>query len=201
MKTAALLLCCLPAAALAAAQSAGDYFHGASYLYVAGRQQEAVIKADEGVRHYPQDEHLKMLDELLHRMQKQQRQDENQSGGGSQPPQNSPKQPNGKNQKPDQNPQNQQNQNQKQNGEKNPKQQPGQKQKSPQDSSGTKPPEAAHAGQADTGAGNENEKPKPGEMSKADAERLLNSFEDAEKQEQRQRLMPQHPRPEVEQDW
>ncbi len=191
--------------ALAGAKSSEDYFHAAANLYVQGRLQEAGNEVDHGLKENPADPKLSGLNSLLKQLKDQQRKDQNQQGGGQK-----------------QNPDSQQNQdkNKNQDGKNGDQPQP-----SPSDSSQNKdkkdgkedkpeakkpetdtsqgsgknqaendktPPDSSQGGQAD--------KPKPGQMSKEDAERLLNSFENDEKQSQHDRQAPRR-QVDVEEDW
>ena len=195
-----LILLLLAASCFAQGKTAADYFHGAAYKYIAGRHQEASVEAGEGLQAYPGDPQLQMLNDLLKQMKDQQRQDQNQGGGGQQN-KDSKQNQNGKNdQKNDQN-------KDQHNKEQPPKNSSGQgRDKKPQqpppqpkpengaaaDSAGKKGDSTAHGGQP----------PRlPGQMSKEEAERLLNSFVDEEKQAQQQRQGTPRKRAETEQDW
>jgi len=228
MKSLLLILTLAVASGFALGKSAADYFHDAAYKYVAGRHQEASVEADEGLRAYPGDPQLQMLSDLLKQMKDQQRQDQNQ-GGGSQNKQDQNKQ--NQNQQNGKNGQNkdQQNKDQNQNGQngskdqkdqknsKNPnKQNPQNKQPSPQDTTGQgkdqksqqNPPQqnpensgADSLGKNGDTAGAGQAKPLPGQMSKEDAERLLNSFIDEENQAQQNRLGTPHKPVQGGQNW
>ncbi len=193
MKTLPPLLLLFAIGLASAKKSAEDYFHGAAYKYIAGRHQEAVVEVEEGLRTFPGDAHLQALDGLLKQMKDQQRQDQNQGGG-----QNDDK----KDQKNDKN-QHKKNEGQKKDAN-DQKQNPD---KAPQDSSKkdeqNKPEkgsgEKRDSADRDSSEG-KNAPRKPGQMSKEEAERLLNSFADEEKKEQRDRQRTGK-RAEVEQDW
>jgi len=177
---------------LALAKTADDYYHGAAYKYFAGRHQEAGVEVAEGLRAHPRDERLQNLAGLLEQMKDQQRQDQNQGGGGE--PQNDPDSPPDPGENRPQDPQ--AGQDPPPEGgpdeEEKKKKQPGEESASAQD------------GPDSTGKGESAEQseppPRPGQMSREDAERLLNSFADDEKKEQRDlRRTPK--RSEVEKDW
>ena len=176
---------------LALAKTADDYYHGAAYKYFAGRHQEAGVEVAEGLRAHPRDERLQNLAGLLEQMKDQQRQDQNQGGGGE--PQNDPDSPPDPGENRPQDPQ--AGQDPPPEGgpdEEEKKKQPGEESASAQD------------GPDSTGKGESAEQseppPRPGQMSREDAERLLNSFADDEKKEQRDlRRTPK--RSEVEKDW
>lgn len=190
---------------LAAAKSAEDYFHAAANLYVQGRLQEAGNEVDQGLKENPSDPKLAGMNGLLKQLKDQQRKDQNQQGGGQNP-----------------NPESQKNQDKDKNQDGQNGNQP---QPSPSDSSQSKDkkdgkeskPEAQKpeadtsqgSGQnqaknektpRDSAQGGQADKPKPGQMSKEDAERLLNSFENDEKQSQHDRQAPRR-QVDVEEDW
>jgi hypothetical protein len=173
-----------------AAKSADDYYHGAAYQYIAGKHQEAALEVQEGLRQHPQDENLRNLAGLLEQMKDQQRQDQNQSGGGQ--PQS----------EPDSQPE-------KEKGddpEKQTQEDPGkpdasrqEEKQPPEGDAGKTGPEQDSTDPGDSSSPAE-QRPKPGQMSKEEAERLLNSFADEEKKEQRDRRRTPK-RAGVEQDW
>ena len=173
---------------IAAAKSADDYYHGSGYKYIAGRQQEASVEVQEGLRNFPDDPRLQSLASLLKKMQDQQKQDQNQEGEGEKQPDSDQKEKDSqdkKNEKP---------------GEKQPD-------KSPQDSSGKdekKQPDKADKQPPQDSSREDSQaagQPKPGQMSKEEAEQLLNSFADDEKKEQRKLRAHPGKQPQVEQDW
>lgn len=169
----------LALAALAHPRVAADYLHGSAGKYIAGRHQEALVEAEEGVRAFPDDPALKTMVAHLRRLKDQQRQDQGSQGssGGEQ----------GKDENPEDTKDKEQDQSQKE-GPEEKDQEAGQGKESPEDK-----------GQDSTGSA---ETPvKPGEMSKEDAERLLNSIQDDEKKEHRQQQKRWRKRPDVEQDW
>jgi outer membrane biosynthesis protein TonB len=191
-------------------RSAEDYFHGAAYKYLAGRHQEAAVEVEEGLREHPGDPKLQMLSDVLKQMKDQQRQDQNQSGGGDskqnpkdkkdQKDQKDGKDPNkdsqnqGKDdQKKDsqdkkQDSKDKQNQDKDSNKDKNQQPQP-----KPEDKQGQQPKDSSgQGGQA---------RRMPGQMSKDEAERLLNSFIDEEKKAHQDKQGKPAEGGQPEQDW
>ncbi len=212
MKTL-LVLMLAAASGFALEKSADDYFRGASAKYIGGQLQDAAVEAGEGLREYPNDARLRNMNGLLNQMKNQQRQDQNQSGGSpNKPDDKDKKNQNGKNdsdkdqQNKDQNPKDQ-----------NGKQNPQNKGEPPKDSAGQgkdqKPPQpspqaqqngngADSAGKAHDTTGQGGQMARlPGQMSKEDAERLLKSFIDEEKQAQQSRLGKPHKSASGGQDW
>lgn len=194
----ASVLVLLGLASLATAKSAEDYLHGGAAKYVQGRIQEASVEVEEGLRLFPNDPMLKALGGQLQKMKDQKKQDkggsDSKGGDGNQ--------------------------------EKKDKQEPeqgkdGQGKDQKQDPEKDKPEEKEKPGkdeEKDKGAGEAGDKPPkedgkqgdstgqaapvpPGEMSKEEAERLLNSYQDDEKREQKN-LQKRYRKPvEVEEDW
>jgi Ca-activated chloride channel family protein len=201
MKTLRFLLI-LPAAALAFVKGAEDYFHAAAGKYVGSRLQEASIEVEEGLRHYPDDPRLKGLAAQLKNMKDQQKKDQGQAGsqGSDQGKdkdkqdkkdqdnkgsgQNQPKQDQDKD-KQDQDKKNEQDKNGK--GDQNQDQQP----------QAGKEDEDKKAGDS---SGQSMAPVKPGQMSKEEAERLLNSYQDDEKKEH-SRMGRKSRKVEVQEDW
>jgi len=66
---------------VASSKSASDYYHSGAAMYVEGRNQQAKIELEEGLRKYPQDEKLTNLVNHLKEMEKQQ-QDQNKQNQG-----------------------------------------------------------------------------------------------------------------------
>ena len=176
-------------------RSVDDYLHGGAGKYIQGRLQEASVDVEEGLREYPQDSRLKSLANQLKKMKDQKKKDQGSSGsqGGEDPNKKEDKKDSssqGSQDKKDQEKKEQDkakdqkkaNEDKKQ-GEEN-KPEPGKEDKNKGDSSGQA---AARA--------------KPGQMSKEEAERLLNSYQDDEKREHQQMQRKQKRPVEVEQDW
>jgi Ca-activated chloride channel family protein len=186
----ALLFLALAAARPAMSQDAADYFHGAAYKFVAGRHQEASVEAEEGLRKFPGDAKLKTLADHIRRMKNQQRQDQGQSG--------QEKSDQGKEDKDQEGSQGDK-------GEQDKKEEEKDKQEGPEDEKGKDGEEAPQDQSDDQGGkdstGEAQAPVKPGEMSKEDAERLLNSIQDDEKKEHKQQQRRFRKKVEVEQDW
>jgi Ca-activated chloride channel family protein len=201
----ALVAFAFPRIAAAAAKPADDYLHGGAAKYIQGRLQEAGVEVEEGLRQYPNDSRLKTLANQLKNMKDQQKKDQGgqSSQGGDQ---NKDKQD-----KKDSSGQGGQD------GKKDPKDQKDQKDKD-KDKEKEKQKEQ-EAKDKDKDKGGQDQKPqpeegkegdssgqapapaKPGQMSKEEAERLLNSYQDDEKREQKQ-LQKRNRQPvEVEEDW
>jgi Ca-activated chloride channel family protein len=178
-------------AGAAVAKSAEDYYHGAAYKYIAERHQEASAEVEEGLRAHPDDARLQNLASLLREMKDQQRQDQNQSGEGGQ------NQPQPEEQRPDSQNKGEGEKDAQDREKEDPGQNPEQEEK-PQDSQTPDRPDSARAESGDSAA---EPPPRPGQMSREEAERLLNSFADEEQKEQRERRMPRGRRPAVETDW
>ena len=186
-------------------KTAEDYLHGAAYKYIAGRMQEAGVEAEEGLRAYPDDPKLRNLDDLLKQMKDQQRQDQNQSGGSDSKDKQNKDKKDSKDQK-DQKGQGKDSQNQDKDSQKNDSDK-GQNQK---DSSGQdknkeqpqpKPGEKNSQSPKDTMGQGGQPKRMPGQMSKEEAERLLNSFVDEEKKTQENRQPPRKRSESNQEDW
>lgn len=188
-----LILVALLALGMAAetrAQGAADYYHGGAAKYIQGRNQEALIEIEEGLRRYPEDPQLKALAGHLRKLKDQQKQDGQQ--GGSEGDQGEKEE-----QKKDQSQgdQSQDEQEKKQGEEDKPEE------KEEQDKQGQSGAEAGDE-EKDAKDSAEAEAPvKPGEMSKEDAERLLNSVQDDEKKEHKNMQRRYRKKVEVEQDW
>lgn len=168
-----------------------DYFHGASHKFVGGRLQEASVQAEEGLRLFPDDAALKGLVAHLRSLKDQKKKDQGSQGssGGDQ----------GK-----------EDQQKKDDAEGGDKDQEKDKQEAKQDEQKEqdKGKEGQDQGQdeADSKDGKDSTGEamapvKPGEMSKEDAERLLNSIQDDEKKEHRQMQRRYRKKVEVDQDW
>lgn len=199
----AFLLFLSLAAGVHAAKSVEVYVHGTGAKYIQGRLQEAGVEVEEGLRQYPNDARLKALAAQLKKMKDQQKKDQGgqDSQGGDQ---NKDKQD-----KPDSSGQG------KQDGKKDDKDK-----QDKQDEEKAKEEEGKDKEQdKDKGDRAEAQKPKPeegkdgdssgqaaapakpGEMSKEEAERLLNSYQDDEKREQKDMQKRYRKRVEVEEDW
>jgi Ca-activated chloride channel homolog len=193
------------AATVHAAKSVEDYVHGTAAKYIQGRLQEAGVEVEEGLRRHPDDARLKALADQLKKMKDQQKKDQGgqDSQGGDQ---NKDKQD-----KPDSSGQGKQdgqnNEKDKQDEEKakdEAKEKEGkdkeqEKDKGDQDSQAQKPePDEGKDGDS---SGQAAAPAKPGEMSKEEAERLLNSYQDDEKREQKDMQKRYRKRVEVEEDW
>ena len=182
-------------AAAAQARTAQDYFHGAANKYVGARHQEALVEVEEGLRRHPDDAALKSLKTQLDRLKDQQRQDQGSQGssGGDQGDQKQDKQDGsqdeGGNEEKDKEEENKEDQ--------SGKQDEGKEDEGKGASQGEEEPkkdESESAEQAPAPV-------KPGEMSKEDAERLLNSIQDDEKREHRNMQRRHRDKVHVEQDW
>ncbi|MBW8889722.1 MAG: hypothetical protein JF616_18345 [Fibrobacteres bacterium] len=204
------------AAGLAAAKGAEDYLHGGASLYIQGRLQEASVEVEDGLSKYPNDARLKALANQLKSMKDQQKKDqgggESQGGQGSQQKQD--KQDSSRNKdgqgKQDQNQSKQQQKEQqkkdqdkdkqdkdKQGGDKD---QDKDKDKDQNGQQNGPPPEAQPGKQGDSTGKGAAPVP-PGQMSKEEAERLLNSYQDDEKREQKNMQKRSRKQVEVEEDW
>ena len=192
----------LVAAGSAAAKSAEDYLHHAASKYIQGRLQEAGVEVEEGLRQYPNDPRLKALAGQLKQMKDQQKQDQggsnSQGGDGSK---EKDKQEKAQNQDGEGK---QQDQKEKEEQEKEKqKQEAEQKEKDKgKEGQGKEQPQPEKGKEGDsTGGANGAEPVKPGQMSKEEAERLLNSYQDDEKREQKN-IQKRFKKPvEVEEDW
>ncbi len=159
-------------------KTAEAYFHGGAYKYVAGKHQEASIEVEEGLRQYPGDKNLQKLAEQIRKMKDQQK----PNGGKGDDKKKDPKDKNDKQDKGKNDPDKNKDQDKdKKDGEKKPDE--NKDNKDPKE--GKNPPGA----------------PPPGQMSEDEAKRLLNSFADDEKKEQRERQKLLRKRMESDQDW
>ena len=192
------VLLCL-AAALAMGKTAEDYLHGGASKYIQGRIQEASVEVEEGLRLFPNDSKLKALGGQLRKMKDQKKQEQggkdSQGGDGSKEKDKKPpeqgKDGQGKDQQKDQGQDKQQDQEKEKEGKDK------EKEKGAGDA-GEQPPKE-DGKQGDT-TGRAAPVP-PGQMSKEEAERLLNSYQDDEKREQKN-LQKRYRKPvEVEEDW
>ncbi len=203
-----LLLTCLLFIAIgtnwAAGRSAVDYLHGGAAKYIQGRLQEASVEVEEGLRLFPNDSKLKALAGQLKSLKDQKKQD--QSGEGSQGEQDSKP----KEDKKDSSSQgNQQNKDQAKKDQEKKDQDKNQGKEKEQDKAKEKENEAKK--QAEEGKNKDQNKPdssgqaaapvKPGELSKEEAERLLNSYQDDEKREHQEMQRRQKSPVGVEKDW
>jgi single-stranded DNA-binding protein len=182
---------------LASAKGLEDYVHGGASLYIQGRLQEASVNVEEGLRKFPEDPRLKALAAQLKAMKDQQKQDqgggEGQGGQGSQQKQDQDKDQQKKDQDKD-----------KQAGDKEKeKEKDKEKDKGDKDKDGQQdgqPPQEKPGQEGDT-AGQGAAPVPPGQMSKEEAERLLNSYQDDEKREQKNMQRRNRKQVEVEEDW
>lgn len=199
----AFMLFLILAAAAHGAKSADDYVHGTGAKYIQGRLQEAGVEVEEGLRRFPGDARLKALAAQLKQMKDQQKKDQGgqDSPGGDQ---NQDKQD-----KPDSSGQGKQDgekDDQKKKDEEKAKEEEAKnqerekdKEKGGEDPQAQKPqPEEAKEGDS---SGQAPAPAKPGEMSKEEAERLLNSYQDDEKREQKDMQKRYRKKVEVEEDW
>ena len=170
-------------------KSADDYFHNGAYKYVAGKQQEALVEVEEGLGQYPDDKKLQRLDAQLRKMKDQQNPNQNKDGKGD----DKKKDPNGKN-KPDPKDQNKD----KKDGDKKPDDK---RDKQDKDKKDGQPPDPKEGDNKDKQGKNPDGAPPPGQMSEDEAKRLLNSFADDEKKEQRERQKLLRKKMESDQDW
>jgi Ca-activated chloride channel family protein len=200
-----------------------DYVHGGAALYIQGRLQEASVEVEEGLRKFPGDARLKALEAQLKAMKDQQKKDqgggEGQGGQGSQDKKD--QKDSGQNQNgqgKDQDKQDQQKQDQdkdqqkkdqdkdKQGGgkdkEKEKDQDKDQDKDKGKDQGGQdgQPPQEK-PGQEGDSTGKGAAPVPPGQMSKEEAERLLNSYQDDEKREQKNMQRRYRKQAEVEEDW
>jgi Ca-activated chloride channel homolog len=186
------------------AKNASDHFAEAAALYVQGRLQEAGNAVASGLRENPGDPKLASLDNLLKQLKDQQRQDQNSQGGGqgeSDPKQQEDNKDSDKKNDSSQQDDKQQNKEQDQDQQAGKDQEKKDKPEDKQDQAASQQPDQDKKDQeARDSAQAAAEQPKPGQMSKDDAERLLNSFDQDEKQSQRERQAPKR-RVIVEEDW
>lgn len=155
-------------------RDAADFFHAAAQRYVEGKVPEALLEAEEGLRRHPGDERLQSLARHLREERERQRQE----GNGNAP-------------RPDES------------GERSDGRDPGRQDQDKPQPDRQEPPRGDDSGPRDEEGGNRKPQPapRPGEMSREDAERLLNSFADDEKQEQAGRRRAVAPAPGMEQTW
>jgi Ca-activated chloride channel homolog len=165
-----------------AGHSAEDYIHGGASKYIQGRLQEASIEVEEGLHQFPRDSKLKALAEQLKKMKDQKKKD--QGGSGSKSGEN----PKDKEDKKDSTGKGDKDKQEKDKQEKEQQEKQDQEKpdadKNPKDSSGKAPAPA-----------------KPGELTKEEAERLLNSYQDDEKREHQQMQQKQRRPVDTEMDW
>jgi Ca-activated chloride channel family protein len=188
-----------------AAKSADDYLHGGASKYIQGRLQEASIEVEEGLRRYPNDPRLKALSGQLKAMKDQNK--KNQGGQSSQGgEQNKDKQDqkdstgqgkqDGQREQNDKEQQEKDKEAEKKKAEEEAKEK--EKQKAAQDQDQKPQPKDGKEGDS---SGQAAAPAKPGQMSKEEAERLLNSYQDDEKREQKN-MQKRYRKPvEVEEDW
>lgn len=190
------------------AKSADDYLHGAGAKYIQSRLQEATIEVEEGLAKYPSDTRLKSLDDQLKKLKDQNKKD--QGGQGSQNNDDKNQDKDKKDQdkkdstgqgkdsqdKKDQNKKDQEKKNQEKKDQDKKDQDKDNKDKENQPN---KADEKKDKGDS-TGSGAAQKPVKPGELSKEEAERLLNSYQDDEKKEHQQMKRPAQSA-DVEKDW
>jgi Ca-activated chloride channel family protein len=192
------------AAGVHAAKSVDDYVHGTAAKYIQGRLQEAGVEVEEGLRQYPDDARLKAMAAQLKKMKDQQKKDQggqdSQGGDQNKDKQDKPdssgqgKQDGKKDDKSDKDKQDEEKAKEEEGKDKERK-----KDKGDQDQQAQKPkPEEGKDGDS---SGQAPAPAKPGEMSKEEAERLLNSYQDDEKREQKDMQKRYRKRVEVEEDW
>ncbi|GEM_PF-1435572 len=187
-----------------AAKSADDYVHGAGAKYIQGRLQEAGVDVDEGLHHYPGDTRLKALADQLKKMKDQQKKDQGgqSSQGGDQNKDKQDKQDSsGQGQKDGKDGKKNQKDKDEKQKEKD-KEQAGKDKDKDKDNGGQgeQKPQPEEGKQGDS-SGQAAAPAKPGQMSKDEAERLLNSYQDDEKREQKNMHKRNRQPVEVEEDW
>lgn len=189
--TPAVLVWLALAALTAWSKGPADYFHGASHKFVGGRLQEASVQVEEGLRSFPDDPALKGLAAHLRSLKDQKKQDQGTQGssGGDQGKEDQQKKDDAE-------------------GEDKDKQKDQQEAKQDEQKEEEKGKEGQDQGREDADSkdgkdstGEAMAPVKPGEMSKEDAERLLNSIQDDEKKEHRQMQRRYRKKVEVDQDW
>ncbi|HKP97498.1 MAG TPA: hypothetical protein VJ385_17265 [Fibrobacteria bacterium] len=183
---------------LSAAKSVDDYLHGGAAKYIQGRLQEAGVEVEEGLRRYPNDSRLKALAAQLKNMKDQQKKDQggqSSQGGDENKDKQDKKDSSGQGDRDGK----KDRQDKEKEKEKEQEGKDQEKDKGGQDENDQKPePEEGKEGDS---SGREAAPAKPGQMSKEEAERLLNSYQDDEKREQKQ-MQKRNRRPvEVEEDW
>jgi Ca-activated chloride channel family protein len=198
----AALLVLILAAGIPAAKSADDYVHGGAAKYIQGRLQEAGVEVEEGLRLHPDDARLKALADQLKKMKDQQKKDQGgqDSPGGDQNQDKQDKQDSSGQGKQDGKQDEKDKQDEEKAKEEEAKEQEKKdKEKGGQDEQAQQPkPEEGKEGDS---SGQAAAPAKPGEMSKEEAERLLNSYQDDEKREQKDMQKRYRKRVETEQDW
>lgn len=192
-------LCIAFGTSWAAGRVATDYLHAGAAKYIQGRLQEASVEVEEGLRLFPNDSKLQALAGQLKSLKDQKKQD--QSGGGSQGEEDSKSKENKKDSSSQGDPKNKDQD--KKDQDKN------QGKEKEQDKAKEKENEAKK--QAEEGKNKDQNKPdssgqaaapvKPGELSKEEAERLLNSYQDDEKREHQEMQRRQKSPVGVEKDW
>jgi len=203
MAKAMLLLLALAAggSVWAAGRSAEDFLHDGAGKYIQGRLQEATVEVEEGLSHFPKDSRLKSLADQLKKMQDQKKKDQGGSGcqGGENP-----------NQKQDKKDSSSQGSQSKKDQDQKDKDKQKEKDKEQQAKDEKKDKDEGKQGQQDKdkedkdkgdSSGQAAAPAKPGQMSKDEAERLLNSYQDDEKREHEQMHRRQRKPVEVEKDW
>ncbi len=198
-----------------AEKSAMDYLHSASAKYVQSRIQEASIEVEEGLAKYPQDPKLKVLVDQLKKLKDQKKKDQGGSGSGEPNPDQDKDQKKDQKDSSGQNSDSKKGQDQKDNEKDKEKdkaksKEEDQKKKDEEKKEQEKKDQAAAADSAQNqknaekngdSSGQAAAPVKPGQMSKEEAERLLNSYQDDEKREHQQ-MQKRNSKPvEVEKDW
>lgn len=175
----AFLLCAAVAAWAQGQKSAEDYFHAGAERYIAGRHQEAAVEIEEGLRHWPGDPRLQTLAGHLEDMKRQQRRGndgQEDQGDGEEPREGD--------------------------DSRDSEGDPGDDDGNPDGRNDEeRPPRPDPDPEQREGDDGEPRRPPPGEMSEEEARRLLDSFADDEKEEQRGRRVPLGERPDMEQTW
>ena len=197
------------AAGAYAAKPVDDYVHGTGAKYIQGRLQEAGVEVEEGLRRYPDDARLKALADQLKKMKDQQKKDQggqdSQGGDQNKDKQDKPdssgqgKQDGKKDEKDKQDEEKAKEKAKEEAKKEEGKDKEQEKDKGDQENQAQKPkPEEGKDGDS---SGQAPAPAKPGEMSKEEAERLLNSYQDDEKREQKDMQKRYRKRVEVEEDW
>ena len=181
--------------------TADEYVHHGAAKYIQGRLQEAGVEVEEGLRHFPNDARLKALADQLKKMKDQQKKDQggqDSQGGDQNKDKQDKKDSTGQGNKDGKQDEKKDDHKDK---DKDKEKQDGKdkdKDKGDQDQDQQAKPEEGKEG--DT-TGQAAAPAKPGQMSKEEAERLLNSYQDDEKREQKN-LQKRYKKPvEVEEDW
>ncbi len=197
-----LILAVAGLAMAAGSRSAEDYLHAGASKYIQGRLQEAGVEVEEGLRRYPNDSKLKALAGQLKNMKDQQKKDQggqNSQGGDQNQDKQDKKDSSGQgnqNGKKDQKDKDKDKGKDKDKDKQNEKDKD--KDKGPKDGQDQPQPQPEKQGDS---SGQEAAPAKPGQMSKDEAERLLNSYQDDEKREQKQMQKRNRGSVEVEEDW